>query len=229
MLLNAQLDGLVALGVGAAIALWSKPYLAGFALGLTLVKPHLVLPIGLALLVTRTWRVLAGWAAAGLVLLASTMALNPRWVVDWLKSAATTLQPSGPEVAVAHFGTMLPAGWDKFAAAGLSLIAIAAVVLLASLRRHDFRPAAAILVAGGVVAAPHALPTDLVLVALALAIWGEAKWYDWLVLSVGAAFAAFTPVPIPTLVGVPTIGWVLLRAGGIIPSRRRVPAPTSTG
>jgi hypothetical protein len=229
MLLNAQLDGLVALGVGAALALWSKPYLAGFALGLTLVKPHLVLPIALALLVTRTWRVIAGWAAAGLVLLASTMALNPRWVLDWLKSAGTTLQPSGPEVAVAHFGTMLPAGWDKFAAAGLALIAIAAVVLLASRRRDNFRPAAAILVAGGVVAAPHALPTDLVLVALALAIWGEAKWYDWLVLSVGAAVAAFTPVPIPTLVGVPTIGWVLLRAGGVIPWRRRVPAPMSTG
>jgi hypothetical protein len=124
---------------------------------------------------------------------------------------------------------MLPAGWDKIAAAGLALIAVAAVVLLASRRRHDFRAAAAILVAGGVVAAPHALPTDLVLVAVALAIWGEAQWYDWLLLSVGAAVAAFTPVPIPTLIGVPTIAWVLLRAAGIIPSRRRGPAPMSTG
>ena len=229
MLLNAQLDGLVALGLGAAIVLRSKPYLAGFALGLTLVKPHLVLPIALSLLVTRTWRVIVGWAAAGLALLVSTMALNPRWVLDWLKSAGTTLQPSGPEVDLAHFGTMIPAGWDTFAEAGLALIAIAAVVLLASRRRHDFRPAAAILVAGGVLAAPHALPTDLVLVAVALAIWGEAEWYDWLLLSVGAAIAAFTPVPIPTVVGVPTIGWILLRAAGIIPSWRRGPAPMSTG
>ena len=229
MLLNAQLDGLVALGLGAAIALRSKPYLAGLALGLTLVKPHLVLPIAVALLVTRTWRVIVGWAAAGLVLLTSTMALNPRWVLDWLNSAGTTLQPSGPEVAIAHFGTMLPAGWDRFAAASLALIAIAAVVLLASRRRVDFRSAAAILVAGGVVAAPHALPTDLVLVAVALAIWGEAEWYDWLLLSVGAALAAFTPVPIPTLVGVPTIAYLLLRAAGIIPSWRREPAPLSTG
>jgi hypothetical protein len=229
MLLNAQLDGLVALGIGAAIALRSKPYLAGFALGLTLVKPHLVLPIALALVVTRTWRVIVGWAAAGLVLLASTMALNPRWVLDWLKSAGTTLQPSGPEVAVAHFGTMLPAGWDRFAEACLVLIAMAGVLLLASRRRHEFRAAAAILVAGGVVAAPHALPTDLVLVAVALAIWGKAEWYDWLLLSVGAALAAFTPVPIPTLVGVPTIAYFLLRAAGIIPSWRREPAPTSTG
>src|SRR6202795_5088874 len=43
LLLNAQVDGLVALGVGAAIALRSRPYLAGVALGLTLVKPQLVL------------------------------------------------------------------------------------------------------------------------------------------------------------------------------------------
>ncbi|HEV2014193.1 MAG TPA: glycosyltransferase family 87 protein, partial [Candidatus Dormibacteraeota bacterium] len=229
MLLNAQLDGLVALGLGAAIALRSKPYLAGFGLGLTLVKPHLVLPIALALLVTRTWRVIVGWAAAGLVLLASTMALNPRWVLDWLKSAGTTLQPSGPEVDLAHFGTMIPAGWDRFAEAGLALIAMAAVVLLASRRRDDFRSAVAILVAGGVLAAPHALPTDLVLVAVALTIWGEAQWYDWLLLSVGAAIAALTPVPIPTVVGVPTIGWLLLRAAAIIPSWRRGPAPLSTG
>ncbi len=215
MLLNAQLDGLVALGIGAAIALRSKPFLAGCALGLTLVKPHLVLPIALALLVTRTWRVIVGWGAAGLLLLASTMALNPRWVLDWLRSAGTTLQPSGPEVALAHFGTMFPPGWDRYAEVGLALIAIVAVVLLASRRRDDFRRAAAIVVAGGVLAAPHALPADLVLVAVALAIWGEAEWYDWLLLSVGAAAAALTPVPIPTVIGVPMIGWILLRAAGI--------------
>jgi len=62
---------------------------------------------------------------------------------------------------------------------------------------------------------PDALPTDLVLVALALAIWGEAEWYDWLILSVGAAIAALTPVPIPTVAGVLTVGWILLRAGGV--------------
>src|SRR3981081_174855 len=64
LLLNAQLDGLVALGIGAAIWVWSRPYIAGLSLGLTLVKPQLVLPIGAALLETRRWRDLAGWAAA---------------------------------------------------------------------------------------------------------------------------------------------------------------------
>src|SRR5450756_2162809 len=124
LLLNAQVDGLVALGVGAAIALRSKPYLAGLALGLTLVKPQLVLTIGLALLVTRMWRVIVGWAAAGLVLLLSTIALNPHWVVDWLKSAGSTVQPGSREVDIAHFGTLLPAGGQALAEVVLTLAAV---------------------------------------------------------------------------------------------------------
>src|SRR6185437_13510470 len=84
LLLNAQLDGFVALGIGAAVALWAQPFFAGLCLGLTLLKPQLVLPIGAALLFTRRWRVLAGWAVAGLVLVAASIALNPRWVLEWL-------------------------------------------------------------------------------------------------------------------------------------------------
>ncbi|HYL07267.1 MAG TPA: glycosyltransferase family 87 protein, partial [Candidatus Udaeobacter sp.] len=66
LMLNAQVDGMVALGLGAAIALWTRPYLAGLALGATLVKPQLMLPVGAALLVARLWKVLAGWAAGGI-------------------------------------------------------------------------------------------------------------------------------------------------------------------
>lgn len=228
MLLNAQLDGLVALGIGAAISLWSRPYLAGLALGLTLVKPHLTLPIGFALIAARQWRVLVGWAAAGILLWASSAVLNPRWILDWLRSAGTTVQPGGREVDLAHFGTLFPTGWQGFGEAGLALIAIVAVVLLAIRRRDDFQAAAAVLIAGGVVAAPHALPADMVLVAVALAIWGRATWYDWVLLSVGAAVCAVTPAPLPAVVGVLVIGWVCLRAGGVT-GRRRGPAPLSAG
>ncbi|MHB8587926.1 MAG: glycosyltransferase family 87 protein [Candidatus Dormibacteraceae bacterium] len=228
LLLNAQLDGIVALGLGVAIALRSKPYLGGLALGLTLVKPQLVLPIGLALLVTRMWRVIMGWAAAGLLLMLSTMALNPHWVLDWLKSAGSTVQPGSREVDLAHFGTLVPAGEQAFAEVGLALITVVAVILLAWRRRDDLRSAGAVVVAGGVLAAPHALPTDLVLVAVALAIWGEAQWYDWLLLSVGAAIAALTPAPLPAVMGVIVIGWVCVRAGGFT-WWRRAPAPMSAG
>src|SRR5205807_1245613 len=144
VMLNAQIDGLVVLGIGAAVALWTRPWLAGFALGLTLMKPQLMLPLALALLLMRAWKVLGGWAAAGVLLLAVTSALNPHWVLDWL----------------------------------------------------------------------------------ALCIWGEARWYEWLGLSVGALVAALAPAPIPALVGVLTAGWVCLRASGFLtwPSPGPVPA-----
>jgi hypothetical protein len=89
------------------------------------------------------------------------------------------------------------------------------VVMLARRRRSDFRAAAAVLVAGGVLVAPHALPTDLVLVGVALAIWGEAVWQDWVLLSVGAAIAAVVPAPWPVAVGVLVVGWLCLRAAGL--------------
>jgi Protein of unknown function (DUF2029). len=229
MLLNAQLDGLVALGIGAAIALWSKPYLAGLALGLTLVKPQLVVPLALALLLARLWRVLAGYAAAGALLWASTAALNPRWVVDWLGSAGTTVQPAAREVDLSHLGTLVPAGFQLIGGGILALVAIFLVLKLAQRRRQDFQAATAVLVAGGVLAALHALPADLVLVAVALAIWGRAAWYDWVALSVGATVCAITPAPTPAIVGVLVIAWVVLRAGGVIPEWRRGSAQASAG
>ncbi len=70
-------------------------------------------------------------------------------------------------------------------------------------------------------AAPHALPADLVLVALALAIWGRADWHDWLLLSIAAVLTAITPAPVPALIGVPVTAYLLLRISGVIELRRK--------
>ena len=225
MLLNAQLDGVVALGIGAAIALSSRPYIAGLALGLTLMKPQLVLPIGAALLVARRWRVLAGWASAGVVLTAAAAVLNPRWIFEWLAPTGATITPGSREVDLPHLGTLLPAPLQLYAVAALTVLTVAGLVLLARRCRNGFRGQAAILVAGGVLAAPHALPTDLVLVSLALAIWGKAVWHDWVLLSLGAAIAAFVPAPWPAFVGVLLVGYLCVRISGWLPAR----APVSAG
>jgi hypothetical protein len=211
MMLNAQLDGLVVLGLGAAIGLWSRPFLAGLALGLTLMKPQLVLPVGVALVVARRWRVVLGWAVAGVALWASFAVLNPRWVMDWLGPIGATVQPGSREVDLPHFATDLPA-FQTYGVAILTVATVVGVVALAWRRRDDFRAAAAVLVAGGVLAAPHALPADLVVVATALAVWGRTAWYDWLLLSVAAVLAAVTPAPVPALIAVPVMVWVLVRA-----------------
>jgi len=225
MLLNAQLDGLVALGIGAAIALWTRPYAAGLALGLTLVKPQLMLPLGAWLILTRRWRVLAGWMSAGVVLLAATMLLNPRWVLDWLPALTTPVRPGSREVDIAHFGVYMPSAVAGYSVVTLSLITLAGVMWLVLRPRLDFRAAAGVLVVGGVLVAPHALPADLVLVAVGLAIWGQANWKDWLLLSLGAGVAALAPPPLPAITGVLLIAWITVRISGW----RRGPARASAG
>ena len=216
MMLNAQLDGIVALGLGGAIALWSRPYLAGLTLGLTLMKPQLVLPLGAALVLARLWKVLAGWAAAGIVLLASTLALDPHWIFDWLAQTRSTVQTGAREINLAHFSVVFASSLQGVTLAVLTLVAVAAVVALAWRQRGDFQAAAAIVIAGGVLASPHALPTDLVLIAVAMAVWGRARWFDWLGLSIVALVCALAPVPVPAVLGVLAIGWVCLRAAGVL-------------
>lgn len=219
MLLNAQLDGIVALGLGAAVFLWPRQYLAGLALGLTLVKPQLVLPLGVALLAARLWRAVAGWATAGIALWAVSSAFNPRWIFEWLGPAGGTVQPGAREVDLAHLSELLPAGRTP-ALVVLTLLAVAAVVLLARRTRSDVRASAAVLIAGGVVAAPHALPADMVLGAVSLAVWGRAQWFDWLALSIGTLVAALTPAPLPAFAGLLTVGWICLREAGAATSWR---------
>src|SRR6202043_2186054 len=119
--------------------------------------------------------------------------------------------PASREVDLPHIATGLPAGFQTYGVAILTVAMVVAVVGLAWRRRDHFRAAAAVLVAGGVLAAAHALPADLVLVAAALAIWGRAAWHDWLILSIAAVVAAVTPVPVPALVAVPVMVWLLVR------------------
>ena len=228
LLLNAQIDGFVALGLGAALALWTQPLAAGLALGLTLTKPQLVLPTGLALIVAREWRVLAGWAVAGVVLWASFAIFDPRWVMHWLGPVGATVAPVSREVDLPHVGVLLPQAVQPYAVALISLLTGVLVVFLAWRRRHDRALAASILVAGGILAAPHALPADLCLLSLALVMWGRANAWDWIVLSAGALVASIAPAPVPLAVGALVIGWILVRQSWPLTPRPR-PAPASSG
>jgi len=228
LLLNAQLDGIVALGLGAAFALWSRPFLAGLALGLTLVKPQLVLPLGLALIAGRRWRVLAGWAVAGVVLTASYLPVDPAWIAHFIAPAASTVQVIAREVDLAHMAVYLPRAAQTYGLVIVSLVLSAAVVWLAARRRDETAVAASILIAGGVLASPHALPADLVLVSLALVMWPRADAWDWVILSVGAFVAAIAPAPVPVAAGLVVIGRLLLRQSLLPAPLQPSPQPASS-
>ena len=181
------------------------------------------------MILTGEWRILAGWATAGIVMFAAAAAVYPRWVFDWWHVLGTTVQPAAREVNLGHLGTILPGPYFGYAVAALSLLALIGVLVLARRAGRDPRAAAAVLVAGGVLVSPHALPADLVLVTVALAIWGQATWVDWLVLSVGAIIAAVVPAPVPTVVGVLLVTWLCLRVSGLSAWPPQGRAPASAG
>ena len=156
--------------------------------------------------------------------------MYPRWVFDWWHVLGTTVQVGAREVNLGHLGTLLPAAYTGYGVAVLSLLALIGVLFLARRIRPDLRAAAAVLVAGGVLVSPHALPADLVLVTVALAIWGKATWAEWLMLSVGAIIAAVLAAPVPTVIGVLLVGWLCLRMSGLSAWQwPRGQAPASAG
>jgi hypothetical protein len=211
LVLNAQLDGLVALGLGAAIAAEraGRPGVAGLALGLTLVKPHLVLPVAAAMLLARRWRLVAGWGLAALGLVVVASARHATWTWAWLEATWATVGRNGRELDPGTWPWLLEPSWPRPLLTLTLSLAVLALVLAVAVRRS--REPWAALVAGGVLVAPHALPSDLVLVGLAMAIDGGAGAVEWWVFSVAAAAAAVTPDPWPSVIATALIGSLLLR------------------
>lgn len=221
--INAQTDGLVILGIGAAWALWRRDHrlTAGLALGLCMVKPQLVLPLAAALLVTRSWRVLGGWAAATLALMLVTAMRDPRWLPEWPAFLAAHAGRVGTELGPIQlvWSSGLPRGPQVAAAATVVLLAITAVLLAA--RRLPAGPAAGTVVAGGLLAAPHALGSDLVLLPAALVLGEGTAWRAWVAVSSLALAAAVLKGTLGSpVMGIAVISLVLVQIG-----RRRSAPP----
>jgi len=87
---------------------------------------------------------------------------------------------------------------------------------------------ASILIACGVLASPHALPADLVLISLALVMWPRADAWDWVILSAGAIVAALAPAPVPVAAALVVIGRLLLRQSLLPAPLQPSPQPASS-
>jgi hypothetical protein len=213
-LLLGQIDGLTALGLGAAYAAWRKdrPGAAGFlmALAFAATKPHLAIGLGVWLLARRDWRALAG-AAAGcaLVALVSLALVGPSGIAGFASalSFAAGNTPGASTLGVPGMvASWLGSGAVMIGLAG-SVIALAGCVLLGA--RSRGRPGAleaslAGAAALSLVASPHLLPHDLVILAPAFA-WCMARAAatesaTWPGLATIRVIAAWTVLAVLTLV-----------------------------
>jgi hypothetical protein len=229
MVLNAQVDGLVVLGLGAGFALWraDREVLAGCALGLCLAKPHLVVGLALVLLVARQWRTVAGWGLATAALVGAVALRDPRWPVQWLEFLFANARHIGGELSPVGAALHLSIGQAPalIVAMAVFLGVAVATVKLASSRREVPSEALAVAIAGSLLAAPHALGSDLVLDAAALALAGGSGWLGWAGLSIAALLIAVThDSPASTIMGIALLGALLLRVAlGRLPPRLGVP------
>jgi hypothetical protein len=180
-LLMGQWDGFCAFGLALAYAAWrcDRPGIAGLALALTIAptKPHIALGLVAFLLATRHARAIAGAAAgAATTVLAGLLVAGPHGWMGWLGSLSLSSSHS-PLPSLLGF-TGLFGSWlgDTTTARTLATLATVAAVagcaVLGERYRRDrsaLEPALAGAAALSLVAAPHLLMHDLVLLAPAAA------------------------------------------------------------
>jgi Glycosyltransferase family 87 len=224
-LLLGQIDAIAALGLAAAYAAWRKdrPALAGFwvALALAATKPHLAIGLGIWLVARRDWRALAGAAAGGAVVTAVSLALVGSAGLAGFVSAlgfavgntpgASTLGIPGLVASWLGSGTVSAA----IAVTG-SLIALGGCGVLGTRSRGNPRALEASLAGAtalSLVASPHLLPHDLVILAPAFA-WCAAR------------AAAAESAPWPGLVTIRLIAaWAVLGVLTLVDTGNAAPAP----
>lgn len=248
--LLGQWDGVSALGIAVAYALWrrDRPWLGGAVLAgcLVLAKPHLALGFAALVLVWRDRRVLAGAAsAAALLAILSIAVVGPAGVSAFIGSLGVDAG-AAPLASMQGF-TGLTGSWlgdgaaATLIAAAFSTVALAACVVVGRRLSHDrqvLEPCLALVTVLSLLASPHLLAQDLVLLApvvVALMAWAAqrdqgAPWpgqcsravlTGWVVLSLAAALDLGAEGTGPPGRLVP---WALLGLAGVVAWQLRRPA-----
>jgi hypothetical protein len=156
-----------------------RPMLAGIALGVMVIKPHLAVAAGIYMLLTRRWPAVL---SAGIVVIASalvcTLAFGSQIWIAWLGSireAASYLEDGRYQLFrmisayAALYNAGLPAAgafWGQMAMAALALVA----VVLAVTRGPSSRFALGVVAVTSVMFSPYAYDYDLPIVGIGLAL-----------------------------------------------------------
>lgn len=171
---------------GAAVAAARRRDMAaGILLGLLAYKPQLLLAPLLALLALRQWRLLVGVSlGAGAELLLDLMLVGPAMMRQYVEVLiGIARQPELVQFFAAESHSLrgfvrllLPWPW-LLTTAGLMAVPVAAWAAVRVWRRHsDWRPRWAALVVAALLASPHLLTYDLLLLAVPLVLLA-----DWLI------------------------------------------------
>jgi Glycosyltransferase family 87 len=185
-LLLGQIDGIAAIGLAVAYAAWrrERSASAGFwlALAFAATKPHLAIGLGIWLVARRDWRALGGAAAGCAVVAAVSLALvGPAGLAGFV-SALGFAAGNTPGASTLGFpglvASWLGGGTDAVVIGILgSLIALLGCGVLGSRSRgHPGRLEVSLAGAAALslLASPHLLPHDLVILAPAFA-WCLAR------------------------------------------------------
>jgi hypothetical protein len=224
-LILGQIDGVAALGLAAAYMAWQKdrPALAGFwlALAFAATKPHLAIGLGVWLAARRDWRALGGALAGCAVVAAVSLVLvGPGGIGGFISALgfAAGNTPGASTLGVPGLVASWLGGGTIAVVIGLagSLLALAGCGLLGA-RSRGVPQALEVSLAGAaalsLVASPHLLPHDLVILAPAFA-WCAAR------------AAATDAAPWPGLVTIRLIGaWAILGVLTLVDTGNAAPAP----
>jgi hypothetical protein len=220
----AQPDLLIVFVAAAAwrLAESNRPYTAGVVLGLSAIKPQLLLLLPVVLLASGRWKIVAAWTASGAVLAAaSLLVIGGQGWSDYLSLLAEAQRVTNNR----YFTLAYLLGPGSLAYAAQAAVAGAAVVL-AYVNRHASQ---ARIFAFGIVATALGttywhLQDYTVLLPAAWLFWRDSPpWaHRWLLLAVAIAGELAWPLtPLPILVCV--AAWFVLLA---LPSRGRIAAAT---
>jgi hypothetical protein len=192
-----------------ALLIWSyslaqreRPFAAGCAVGLMVLKFHLVLLWPVALILQRRWRMLAGFAATSSLLAAVSVAMVG--ISGTRAYIAVLLQPSpvspSPEFQLSFTGLLMNLGIDSMAVEVIVAMAIFGLFVL-GLRHAPLPRLYAVTTAASLALVPHAYGYDAA--RLLLPIWLVYAYAEWRVARTAAVLMATPLIYSFTLLGKP--------------------------
>ena len=180
---------LVAYALAFFFMMRRNDFACGCALGLSLIKFHLVLPFVFILLLRRRWRALSGFAlVTGLFLLACVAVAGPGFLIAYPKMlmALSSLPQTGMHLyAMANLhGIAVGVLHHEVPVAAMMLISLLLLVLAATMWKNDPQGFATALCVT-ILVSYHLNPHDLLpLLVPALVIIKSAGWISWQSLTV---------------------------------------------